>query len=322
LTLTCAIGYYISIDCLRALVITFGIRKNLILLTLVIGSTFEFYRSFTVTIKQRFTPLPDIVQRIEYKIQNPTTSLVAVAKLIETEPVLTGRILKLANSVMYGGGRAESKSLSMAIGRLGLETVRELVYSFALSQFNSSSMMIDTNEFWRHGLAVAILSKLLSKKVGHKTFDQDTAYLAGLMHDVGIIVFSFLMTDEYDTFLETVSDDDAPLDYLEQNKFVIDHAELGAEFLEKTWQISGVISASVRKHHGDFFASPKKPRVESIVQVANRLCNDHGISNGINVSTDIWEDKYLTGIGIRADLKDKIMEDLDRAIVNIETMLI
>lgn len=59
--------------------------------------------------------MPDIVQRIEYKIQNPKTSLIAVAKLIETEPVLTGRILKLANSVMYSGGRAESKSLSIAI---------------------------------------------------------------------------------------------------------------------------------------------------------------------------------------------------------------
>jgi len=81
-------------------------------------------------------PMPDIVQQIDIKIKNPETSLVDVAKMIETEPVLTGRILKLANSVKYSGGRSACKSLAMAVGRLGLKTVRELVYSFALSQFN------------------------------------------------------------------------------------------------------------------------------------------------------------------------------------------
>ncbi len=267
-------------------------------------------------------PLPDIVQRIEYKIQNPKTSLVAVAKLIETEPVLTGRILKLANSVMYSGGRTECKSLSMAIGRLGLETVRELVYSFALSQFDSGSLMIDTNKFWRHSLSVAILSKILSKKAKLKTFDQDVAYLAGLMHDIGIIVFSYLMTDEYDEFLRGLSEENASLDFLEQMKFEIDHAELGAVFLENSWQISGIISSALRKHHTEFYPSSKLPRIESIVFVANCLANNHGNTVGIDVFIENWDDKFLTGLGIKTDDKEKILEELDRTIIEIESMLV
>lgn len=182
--------------------------------------------------------------------------------------------------------------------------------------------MIDTNELWRHGLSVAILSKVLSKKAGLKLFDQDVAYLAGLMHDVGIIVFSYLMTDEYDAFLEGVSEENATLDYLEQSKFSIDHVELGAVFLESAWQISGVISAAVRKHHDEFFPSPKKPRIESIVHIANCLCNEHGLTNGIEVLNDSYDEKLLSGIGINPDSKVNILEELDRAIENIETMLV
>ena len=169
---------------------------------------------------------------------------------------------------------------------------------------------------------MALLTKLLSKMTGARPFDQDTAYLGGLMHDIGIMVFSYLIPEEYDEFLREISEENATLDFLEQMEFSIDHAELGAIFLEKSWQISGVISSSVRKHHTDFYASPKKPSPESLVYVANSMCNAHGLNNGIHAFNDLFEDKLLTKIGLKVESKEDIIQELNSSVVSIEAMLL
>lgn len=266
-------------------------------------------------------PLPDIVAKVDAKLSNPGTSLVDVARVIETEPVLTGRILKLANSVHYGGGRIECKSLTLAIGRLGLKTVRKAVFSVAVSRLFRDATIIDQWQFWRHSLSVGYLARCFCKRKAGTPQDQEAAYLAGLMHEIGVMVFGFLIPDEYTDFLRTIDREGATLEYQEYDTFGIDHAELGAKFLEQAWQISSQVTSAVRKHHDIFHGVGRKPKIEHHVFLANCFCNEQEITNGIQVITESMDEKMYTSMGFYEDEKADFMIELEANIEQAELLL-
>ena len=79
--------------------------------------------------KSNIPPLPDILLRLESKIEDPKSNISDIAILIETEPILAGRLIKLSNSVFFGGGREKVEHLHGAILRLGLKMILDLAYT-------------------------------------------------------------------------------------------------------------------------------------------------------------------------------------------------
>jgi HD-like signal output (HDOD) protein len=73
-------------------------------------------------------PLSDIFINLEGRINDPESDIEEISSLIQTEPVLSGRLIKLSNSVLFGGGRDEVLDLNSAIMRLGLKMVLDLAY--------------------------------------------------------------------------------------------------------------------------------------------------------------------------------------------------
>jgi len=73
-------------------------------------------------------PLSDILINLECRINDPESDIEEISSLIQTEPVLSGRLIKLSNSVLFGGGRDEVLDLNSAIMRLGLKMVLDLAY--------------------------------------------------------------------------------------------------------------------------------------------------------------------------------------------------
>ena len=77
-------------------------------------------------------PLSDILINLEGRINDPESDIEEISGLIQTEPVLSGRLIKLSNSVLFGGGRDEVSDLNSAIMRLGLKMVLDLAYTLEL----------------------------------------------------------------------------------------------------------------------------------------------------------------------------------------------
>ena len=136
--------------------------------------------------------------------------------------------------------------------------------------------------FWKHSLGVAYLSRTLVIHVGGSKEDVEASYLAGLMHDVGILVFDYLIPDEYGTFVRILSDSDKNLEDLELDTFGISHPELGARFVEKWWPVSKQIVASIRKHHGPLSDNIDSPGIPKFINSANQIANQNEICNGVS----------------------------------------
>ena len=162
---------------------------------------------------QNLPPLPEILFGLQKIIDDPDCEVEDVYRLIKTDPVLSGRLITLANSALFGTGRDETRDLQDAVVRLGMKQVMDLVYALELPKTFKKSKAFDQIEFWKHSMAVAFITRSLAKKVLSDLDDLESSFLAGLMHDVGILVFDNIIPKEYFNFLtlKDLSASDKPL---------------------------------------------------------------------------------------------------------------
>ncbi len=231
--------------------------------------------------------LPEIVVKLEELLADPDSKLSDIAKLIETEPTLSGKIITLSNSVYYRG-ITKIITIPMAIRRLGLNLIRDLTYSLVLTKLFINPSFMNTQQLWIHSLAVASFSRSLAKRMRLNIEEKEIAFLCGLMHDIGMIVFSYLIPEEYMDFLRLKFDESKTIETRELENFGIDHAELGAFFIKKCWDIDKGIVLAVRQHHFHFKGSLRESHYSQIVNIANRICNSEGINNGIISCSEVF----------------------------------
>ncbi len=259
-------------------------------------------------------PIPDIVIRIHDMVKSIDTNVKDIVKVIEMDPVLAWNILKLSNSVYYSRSTTPVKTLPTAITKIGLNTLMKLVYALKVCPLFTDSTFLSSKDFWTHSLAVALLSQSLSRRLKAPQDNQDISYLAGLMHDVGIMVMGYLIPLEYNAFLGEFDTLDERLSPREQEVFEIDHAEIGALYIQKWWQVDPAISLAVRFHHKPSGTENEQNLSTKLVHAANIMCNSQNITNGIPSKHDEDPDSVLNGIGLSADDMESILEDVTASV--------
>lgn len=131
--------------------------------------------------------LPDISLKIRKAINDEKANNSKIAKVVQIDPAITGRLIHIANSPLYIG-RKKIESCPEALTRLGLKAAQHFITSFALkSVFVAKSDYIRKRmqELWQHSSYVAAICAVLAHKT--RGFDPDRAMLAGLVHDIGIV---------------------------------------------------------------------------------------------------------------------------------------
>ncbi|MGY6277839.1 HDOD domain-containing protein [Methylomonas sp. MgM2] len=131
--------------------------------------------------------IPDVSIKIRRAINEPRANSSKIARVVQIDPSITARLIKISNSPLFRG-RRKIESCPEAITRLGLKAAQDIVTVFALKAvFNAKSGVIrrKMQELWAHSSHVAAISAVLA----HKTpgFDPDRAMLAGLTHDIGVV---------------------------------------------------------------------------------------------------------------------------------------
>ena len=131
--------------------------------------------------------LPDVAVRIGKALRDETSDADRIARLIQTDPVITAKLIKAANSALYGR-RTPVESCSGAVVRLGTQVTHELVISYALKElFKSESALLQQRmqALWEHSTRVAAISYVLARHDAR--FNPEHAMLAGLLHDIGVV---------------------------------------------------------------------------------------------------------------------------------------
>ena len=265
--------------------------------------------------------LSDSLGKLDSMLSDPRTSVEDFTRIIEIEPVIAGRVMKWANGALYGSGRAEVTTLKMAVGRLGLYLVRDLVYSVTLPRLFTKSAVLNHRQFWKHSLAVAIYARLLCRKNQTSEQESDLAYMAGLMHDVGVLVFAAIIPTQYSKFIETCQTTGKLLEEREEAEFGISHQELGAIFMTRWWSIPFNVAAAVKQHHANFDELESPPRGALVVKVSNSVVNSQHIHNGTSCYSESFSEMDWLRMGLTLEDTESIIKEVEIALEEAEELL-
>ncbi len=130
---------------------------------------------------------PEVAFKVRDAINRKDVGVSEVSHIIQADQVLTARLMQVANSAMYKRG-AEAKTLTAAIGRLGLEATKNLAFVLAIKQvFNSKSAVLRKSlvNIYKYSTDIAVMAFALARQI--ESLDQERALLAGLVHNIGSI---------------------------------------------------------------------------------------------------------------------------------------
>jgi HD-like signal output (HDOD) protein len=258
--------------------------------------------------------LPQIVSQVLKLADDPDASPKEMERIIERDPAVTAKILRVANSSYYGSNQVAS--IGRAISMLGMNAIRSLIVGVAYQQIISGravASQFNKLEFWRHSLGVATGSRIISKiKIPMKS---EEMYVAGMMHDVGLLVMDRFHPLELDKAIQYAGSEEIPLHQAEQLNFGFDHSQLGAILAEK-WGLSPIVVNGVRYHH-DTEMDEEHHDTTMIISLANKLAHECGLTNNIPNQPCEIEDSLLESVGIPREqlevIKNVVVQEIARA---------
>ncbi len=174
-------------------------------------------------------------------------SIPTLLKILSSDQSLAIQILRFANASYYNYPR-EINSIDRAAIILGFDQIKEIALSIALKSLykglsvNTSS----TYPIWKHSFITGFTMKILGE-----IFDSDNMdllYMGGLLHDIGKIIFSQTINEEYELLLQKSQQDNAPIHLLEKKYLNVDHTEIGANLIRE-WNLPEGIEYMVQFHH-------------------------------------------------------------------------
>jgi len=175
-----------------------------------------------------------------------------VVQLVSYEKTITAQLLRIANCRYMP--RTPAESIQSAIFTLGIQRIEDILLSNCFSNLvPRDKWVVDPAVFWRHSFGCALVCREFAERIDY--YDPDKAYLAGLLHDLGIIVNSLAYTDEYRTVLAEAFQSGRPLDEQEKQTLEFTHCESGV-ILGKTWQLPEAICEVIEWHHDIEHAPP------------------------------------------------------------------
>jgi len=203
-------------------------------------------------------------------------------QLVSHDGALTSQVLHMANSPLFGM-RQRVETLRAAALTLGVQRLRDIVTSCCLMQISPGEGEIDVSALWEHSLACALVSRNLARKLGYP--DPERAYLAGLMHDLGILVNLLLIPREFTHAYEKAAAAQRSLRDVELEELGLSH-EITGDLLSTHWHLFGYLSEVMRRHHEPDRAT-LDPMLTALVNVADLLCRTSGLGYGYSENMQI-----------------------------------
>lgn len=196
--------------------------------------------------------LPGVAVKLIDLANDPEVELDELAQVISMDPALAARLLRAANSPLYGL-RRKTTNLRQVVNLLGSQGTLALALGFSLiaSSREMGGLPLNTEQFWGRALVAATACRLLGERLELK--NRDELFLAGLLHGIGILALAVMMPDRYGPLLSEASApqsggvsglDCQHLAALEQKQLQMDHAAVGA-WLLKRWNLPDYLSQSV-----------------------------------------------------------------------------
>lgn len=220
---------------------------------------------------RELSTLPNVILRILEVMNNPMADARDVEREMCEDPIITAKVLKVANSAYYGSDRDVS-SISQAVVLMGFAEVQNIALSVSIfSRFSGATKMFDRRNFWEHCFTTACAADALQHRVNAQTND---GFVAGLLHDIGRIVLDQYFQEEFREIVHTAESQQISLFEAERKVLGVTHCDVGF-WVTENWGLPSMLTDSILFHHAPF-SCRESYVLTSIIHVADSIAKAFG----------------------------------------------
>jgi HD-like signal output (HDOD) protein len=261
--------------------------------------------------------LPEVTMKIISLVEDPESTAQDLNKVISNDPALGARILKVVNSAFYGLP-GQIGSINRAVVLLGLNAVKNIAIAASLSKLFRGGKItptFDARDLWQHSIATATATRLLSNKCGLGLPDE--AFLAGLIHDIGIMVEIQARRTKFIEALTMVEEQGVSLREAEFACCGATHEMFGAG-LCKLWKFPVSFQYVTGFHHHPLDLPHKNRTLACLVSVADHIAGKMklGFAHDVNPDEPI-DPEVLSHLNLEAsaiqEVGDELLEAMEEA---------
>lgn len=221
--------------------------------------------------------LPHVALKVMEVANDPNSGAADLKEAMESDAALSARVLRCVNSSAYAT-RTRITNLQQAIAYLGLKQIRNLAMTASVSELFKKNGAMGTyrrSELWRHLVSVGLSARLIALRRKLPAFED--AFLAGLLHDLGIILADQHVHAHFCQVIQRL-DKQHTLAETERGVLGFDHTLLGYRVAE-SWGFPELVRDAIRHHHNSVVYRGEHLLIVRCVEVANLICTLKGISS-------------------------------------------
>lgn len=254
--------------------------------------------------------LPEVITRLLSILEDDTSCVEDVTEILAADPVITARILHLANAPFFGS-RFEIDNIHRAIVTVGFEAVKHLALATCVldSMARRPQPCLNAEAFWMHALGTAKAAQLLAFSVRDIPMPE-ACFTAGLLHDLGKYILAISVPEDYSAVLAAAQREEIALEAAEQRLLNTDHAEVGG-WLASHWHFPANIVEPIR-----YARAPERHRGQHgdtvyIVSLANEVARLAAFGDDGDPSPPLLRDSLLDSLDLQRDEVAGICETLE-----------
>ncbi len=199
-----------------------------------------------------------------------------IVELIGHDKSLAAQTLHMANSPLFGRCQNIS-SIRGAVLSLGVDRVREMATTCSiLKMLPSQTNNLDVKSLWEHSLGVALVTRRFARRIGFK--EPERAYLAGLLHDIGLIVNLILIPGHFLEAARVAREDGVGFHETEAKVIGFEHGVTGS-LLADRWLLNAELKEVIRRHH-QFERATISQEMVAMVTISDLMCRVRGLNYG------------------------------------------
>ena len=253
--------------------------------------------------------LPGVIAKLGVLADNNKVSAQEMARVVNTDQVLSAKVLRLVNSAFYGfSGRVSTVSNALIL--LGVNVVKSLAISSSIFEI----MEKNTVGLWEHSMGVAMAANIIAKEL--KLPEPEEISTAALLHDIGKVIIKIKLEGDYSQLSGVIAEKGLTMTEAERQLLDTDHAEIGA-WLAQTWLLPEKLIEPIACHHTVEKSVVHRTKT-AVVHVADALIKASGFGfSGDDIVPRIQPAAW-SKLGITEPLLEKIIEAIEEKLVEVK----
>jgi diguanylate cyclase (GGDEF)-like protein len=262
---------------------------------------------------EQLPSIPSVILEVMSLCRKESVEVKDLVKTLNRDPALTARLLKIANSALYGG-RGAITTLEDAVRRLGVKSVMLAALSFSLTgvlPVSAKAGEYDIEAFWRRAMVEGVAARTFAQRL--QRCNDSEAFTCALLMDLGVPLFNKALPTEYGTLISRM--DAGHPDVADEDSVVGgNHAELSG-FLFREWKLPEYLADAVTHHHDPDAIGERSPaQTRDLARILHLAHLTAGVvlSDGRAMRLRVLEDKAAAWFGKASAFVDSVLSSIER----------